>query len=351
MANGTLDINDLLAVRHQSPAEFGLDRIVPVVVAETEAHNRLLRQASNSMVEPTQDRQRKYGTSIDGKFMRVDEYGPAPAQKTKSGETCGFPMYRDQFNVGFTATYLQQATVRDLAIKVQSVLRADAINIMREIKRAIFGAANYTVPDELIDDIDINVKRFVNADGGGIPAGPNGEVFDGATHTHYDAINGLTEAALKAQIDDVVEHGHGGQVHVNINRADADTVEGFTGFKELKDPRLIPSISEDQARLTLDTSRLDNRIIGIFHGALVWTKPWVPEDYSFAFDGNDPEKPLVMREQVNPALRGLRLAAQDKVHPLMVEFFERDFGIAVWNRTNGHVLYFGGASYVVPTFT
>ncbi len=35
--------------------------------------------------------------------------------------------------------------------------------------------------------------------------------------------------------------------------------------------------------------------------------------------------------------------------PLQAQHMESEFGVAVWNRTNGGVLYFAGASYVDPT--
>ena len=75
-------------------------------------------------------------------------------------------------------------------------------------------------------------KRLVNADSQPIPNGPNGEVFDAATHTHYDWLNSTapTEAALLAAINDVVEHGHGGQVRLNINQAAETAVRGMASF-------------------------------------------------------------------------------------------------------------------------
>jgi hypothetical protein len=345
---GTYDISSLLSFRQQTAADFGLDTIAEVLASDLAAWNQTVTEMVQEMAEVTTDRQRVYGTSHAGEMQEVDEYGKASTQKAEVGDTVGFPLRLMQYNLGWTAKYLQVATPADLAAQQIAAQDAHWRRIQKEIKRAIYGATNYTFRDHLIDNVELNIKRFVNADGAGVPNGPNGEVFDPDTHTHYDAINGVTANALTAAINDVIEHGHGGAVKVGINKADESAVRALSGFVAYPDPRIVYRATDTPGQ-TLDISRLDNRAIGIFGGAEVWVKSWVLDNYYFVWDSQDVNKPLAFRQRTQETLQGLRLAASNIDYPLYVDFMEAEFGLGVWTRTNGLVLYTGGSSYVSPT--
>jgi len=347
---GTYDINTLLATRFQSAAEFGLDTIQQVLEADIAAHNAIVQQMVSDLCEITSDRQRKYGSSVSGEMVEVDEFGRAPTQNPVVGDTCGFPLRLFQYSIGWTSKYFEIATPADLA---QATLGAESAHlraIQRELKKAIYLSANYTFNDYLVDKVDLAVKRFVNADGARIPNGPNGEVFDGSTHTHYDANASLTATVLTNIINDVIEHGHGGAVKVVINKADEAAVRALGGFVAYPDPRVIYRASDTPAQ-TLDISRLDNRAIGIFGGAEVWVKPWAIANYAFVYDSASPNKPLVFRQRTQQTLQGLRIAAELNTFPLLARYMEAEYGIGAWTRTNGAVLYFAGAVYTDPTIT
>jgi hypothetical protein len=47
----------------------------------------------------------------------------------------------------------------------------------------------------------------------------------------------------------------------------------------------------------------------------------------------------------------LQIGAEDEAYPLRAQTLEAEFGVGVWTRTNGAVLYVGGTSYVIPTIT
>jgi hypothetical protein len=315
MANvvGTHDISTLLAARFQSPAAFGLSTIESVLAADIAAHNAIVQNMVGEIAEVTTDRQRIYGTSADGDMIEVDEFGRAPTQKSAPGATVGFPMRLFQFNLGWTDKFMKTATVADLAIKTQAAQKAHLRAIQREMKRAIYGSANYTWTDMLVDNVSLGVKRFVNADSAAIPNGPNGETYDGTSHTHYTANATLTAAALLACVNNGIEHGFGGAVHL--------------------------------------VSSLDNRAIGIFNGSEVWVKPWAIANYALAYDAGATGKPLAFRQRDQTALQGLRIASQFDSYPLYAQFMEAEYGMGVWTRTNGAVLYFAGVSYTDPVIS
>ncbi len=347
---GTYDISTLLATRFQSAADFGLDTIERVLAADVAAHNAIVQEMVSDMCEVTTERQRIYGTSADGEMQEVDEYGRAPTQRALPGDTVGFPMRLFQFNLGWTAKFLQTATPADLAIQTQAAEKAHLRGIQLQLKRAIFRNTNYTFVDHLVDNVSLAVKRFVNADSAKIPDGPNGETFDGATHDHYQAEASLTAAFLTDIINNVIEHGHGGAVRVAFNKADETAVRALTGFVAYPDPRVIYRATDTPGQ-TLDIARLDNRAIGIFGGAEIWIKSWAIDNYPFAWDSADPNKPLAFRQRAQANLQGLRIAAENADYPLYAKFMEAEFGIAVWTRTNGAVLKTDNATWADPTIS
>jgi hypothetical protein len=347
---GTLSVADLRRVQNQSAVEYGMDTISDVFARDLTVYQGIMSDLLNPLANVTADRQRIYGTSDSSRMTKVDEYGRAATRRIRGGTTVGFPMDAFQYAIGWTRKYLENHTPAELADQFTGAKRAHAVEVATQIKRAIYLSSNYTFSDHLVDNVDLAVKRFVNADSAAIPSGPNAEEFDGATHTHYDAIAGLTAAALKALIRDVVEHGHGGRVIVAINLADEDTVRGLTGFKEYVDPRLALGTSANAATQRLDITRLDNRAIGIFDAAEIWVKPWALANYAFAYDATTDNKPLVVRTRSGRAPT-LNIAAEITMYPLQAQYMESEFGVGVWTRTNGAVLYFGGGAYTDPTLT
>ena len=347
---GTFDISTLLAARFQSPAAFGLETIELILRNDLSAHNAIVGEMLAEMCEVTSDRQRIYGTSVDGSMQEVDEYGAGPTQQNKPGATTGFPLRLFQFPLSWTAKFFQTAKAADMATMQLAAEKAHLREIQRQIKKAMFLSANYDFRDYLVDNVTLNVKRFVNADSAAIPDGPNGETFDGTSHTHYSANSGLTATVLTNLVNNVIEHGHGGYVKLAINKTDEAAVRALTGFVGYIDARVAASMNTDRASMTtLDVSRLDNRAIGVFAGAEVWVKPWALASYPFAWDSASPNKPLAFRQRDVDTLQGLRIAAENDEYPLIVKFMEAEFGIGVWTRTNGALLYTGGASWTDPT--
>jgi hypothetical protein len=347
---GTYDISSLLRIRFQTVAEFGFDTVAEVLQRDLAAWNALVVEMVSEMCEVTTDRQGVYGTSAGGEMQETDEYGRTSTQKAEAGDTVGFPLRLFQYNLGWTAKYLEVATPADLAEQQIAGQKAHWRRIQKEIKRAIYPSANYSFRDHLIDNVTLNIKRFVNADGGGIPDGPNGETYDPATHTHYLANNGWLAAALTSAINTVIEHGHGAAVRVGINKADETAVRALTGFVAYPDPRIVYRATDTPGQ-TLDISRLDNRAIGIFAGAEIWVKSWVIDNYPFIWDSGDPKKPLAFRQRTQETLQGLRLAAENADYPLYVKDQEAEFGVAVKERTNGAILDVTDGTYGDPTIS
>jgi hypothetical protein len=351
MAYGTLNTLDTLRASQQSIAQYGEDRAFEAIDAAMQAHNAILREQMTDFIEETTDRQRRYGGASTLSLDEVDEGGTPDAQKVSAGVTVGFPLRLFGLSVQWTRKYFQNATGAELAAQFDAATDAHYKRVTREIKRAIFTPTNSTFTDRLIDSVDLAVKAFVNADSAAIPNGPNGETFDGATHTHYVArVSTLAASDVISAIETVLEHHAAGGVRLYINRASEAAIRAMTtNFTAYLDTRLVGATSSTQANGTLSELNLYNRAIGIFDSAEVWVKPWVPANYMFVFVQGAP-KPLVLRSR-NPNSWGLTIAADDEVHPLRARVVESEFGVGVWTRTNGAVLYTGGTSYTAPTIT
>lgn len=344
---GTFDISTLQAANNTSVIDFGEDKAAEIIAQDNRNFSQIVDELLADLAEKTSDRQRSAGSSLGGSAMEVDEYGQGPTQKDVPGYFIGFPLKRIQFPIGWTTQWLKNATPADLAVRNGIAQGAHLRRMRYELQKAIFTPTNTTFTDHLVDKGSLPVKAFINADSSAMANGPNGEVFDGSTHTHYDGSATLTAAAVLAMIADVVEHRNGARVIVAFNQADATAVSALSGFVALQPSYIIPATGTVGSP-TLQF-RADNRQIGFMNGAEIWTKPWVPANYAAAWDAAAPQKPLVYRTEKNDL--GVHIAAEIDSHPLHANFSEWFYGFGAWNRVAMAVLKFNNATYSAPSLS
>jgi hypothetical protein len=351
---GTLGTLDTLASSQQTIAQYGEDNAWSDINRALEIHNRILNSSMMGLVERTTDRQRRYGGAASGVMVKKDEWGRSDAQKVSAGVTVGFPLELFDYSVQWNRKFMENAVASELAAQFTAAADAHRSRMQNEMLRALMVPTNYTFDDHLVDHVDLAVKRLVNADSAAIPLGPNGEEFDGATHTHYLArVSTLAASDITGAINTVIEHHSVGQPKLYINRANEAAVRAFTGageFLAYQPVSIMPS--DNTARAVggpLPGAPLDNRPIGIWgtSNTEVWVKPWIPANYMFAYVSGSPA-PLVLRTRTAGG-GGLTVAAEDEHYPLRARTLESEFGFGVWTRTNGAVLYVGGTSYTAPT--
>ncbi len=348
MAYGTLSTLDTLAASQQTVAQFGEDNAFVAIEAARMAHNGIVTELLGGFVERTTERLRRYGGPDAMVMDEIDQWGTPDAQKIAAGSQVSFPMKLYGIAVQWTRKYMQVTTTQELAEQFVAAQDADLNAIIREIKRAIFYPTNYTFTDKLTDHVPLSVKALVNADGAPLPLDPNGTGFNAATHTHYLGTAALVAADLTALIFTVIEHFSNGEAVVYINQAQEAAVRALPGFTPYVDARIVQATNAVGTTQALDLINVYNRAIGIFNGAEIIIKPWIPAGYLFAYLRGQPV-PLAMRVR-NAGGGNLEIAAEDEVHPLRARVLEREFGVGIWNRVNGAVLYIGSASYVSPTF-
>lgn len=348
---GTFDIQSLQAATNTSAVEFGFDNIAQIIAADNRAFSDVVDDMLGELVETSTDRLRAVGSSLGGNAMEVDEYGQAPTQKDVPGYFVGFPLKRITFPIGWTTQWLKHAKASDLAVRNGIAQGAHLRRMRYELQAAIYTPTNnLTFRDHLgPDNATLPVRAFINADSTAMANGPNGETFDGSTHTHYDGSATLTAAAVTALINDVVEHRNGSRVRLYIALADYTAFSALTGFVALQMPYVTLNANANQATQRLDITQPDNRLVGYFGAAEVWTKPWAVANYVVAADVAAPTKPLVRRVETND--RGLHIAAEIESHPLHANFAEWFYGFGAFNRTAVAVLKTNNATYSAPTLS
>jgi hypothetical protein len=300
----------------------------------------------------TSDRRRRYGASSELKFLTADEFTRAHTQKVVTGSEVEFPMEGFQAAIGWTAQFFKNKTVADMAATQVAAKVGHISAIKRRMQMAMFGATNYTFYDyRMPDEIALDVKRFVNADGAPIPMGPNGATFNAATHTHYLWTNALTNAGAHTLVQTILEHYNSPDIRIFINIGDEAAWRALADFKPFTDSRIIPGSDADRAAGRLDPFNPGDRSIGIFDAATVWVKPWGVVNYAVCLDVGSAAKPLALRTRDGGSIR-LDTVATNVLFPLQADYMESEFGFGVWNRTNGAVYYYAAAAaaYVEPTF-
>lgn len=349
---GTYTLADLLAVRFQSVNAFGINTVVDALRNDLAAHNQIVADMMRDLAMTTTDTQGVYGTGSGGEMVEVDEYGRSQTQKSQPGSTVAFPLRKFQYAAGWTLDFLEEATPADLAQRQLDAEKAHVKAVRRDLKRAIYGATNYTWNDFLVNNVALGVKRFVNADSAAIPDAPDGSTFTASSHTHYDGASSLTAAVVTAAITDLIEHGHGGKVMIAINYADATAFSALTGFIPAIATYIdIPATSASVPMGRANLADQYNRLLGYFGAAEVWVKPWAIANYLFVWDAASSNKPLAFREPINAAKRGLYLAATLNTYPFNADYYEAKYGVGVFTRTNGVVVYFANSTYASPTIT
>jgi hypothetical protein len=348
MAYGTLVTLDALASSQQTIASLGEDKVWEGIDVFLAAHNEIMNELLNELVERTTDRLRRFGGASNMTMDEIDELGTPDAEKVTAGQNVGLPLRKYGRALQWTRNYFLVATGEELAAQVRGLTIGDRLNVERQVKRAIFTPTNATFQDRLVDYVDLPVKALINADSSTLPPGPNGESFDGATHTHYLATASFIAANLTSLINTVIEHYGTGEIRVCINKAQEAAVRALSGFTAYVDARIVQPGGSTTATATgqLDMINTGDRAIGIYEAAEIWVKPWVPASYMFGYNRSAP-KPLGLRTRTG--MGDLQLTFDDESHPLRARGYEREFGVGVVERTNGAVLYTGGGTYAAPT--
>jgi hypothetical protein len=380
-------LSALRAANGTSIAGYGLDNAYQGIALYLAAQNVITSEMISDFCGMGTDEQRAFGSVTSGTMVmeEMDADGKPASQKTTAGVTVGFPLRRYAIGVSWNYQYFANNTPADMAVQVQAMATADRQRIQKEIKAALFGnlnyagsrgTGNYDFRDFLGKGVHLPVKKILNADGLAIPPGPNGEIFDGTTHTHFlwsqaywpTSTSVATLSALSASTPTttnndlllltkhVREHNAEGALVIYINQNQEPDIRLTPGFTALQYQGIVPRTTIDVQTGYYDPNNINNRWIGNFQGAQVWVKPWIPTDYILCFFISGAEPPLMARtpdstlagKTAGGDLAGgpgdLRIVQDSANHPLYAMALERQIGFGAWNRWNSAVMFVSNSS-------
>ena len=347
MAFGTNAVFADLTAFPYPVADFGIDQAFDAIEDLFVAQNNLVREELTTFCDTTTLQFMIAAAPDTTTTQEIDEFGTPNPQKIVAGQQVGFPLRK--FGAAWQATYtaMQVMTGKELAADATAAAYANLTRIQQRIRNAMYTPTNYSFTDRLMDrrqQYQLPVKALANADGFPLPIGPNGEIFNAATHTHYTATVGasVAQSDYDLLITNVMEHHRAGTPMLAINTADEAFVRGFVLanglgiFSPTVDVRVIQPLTATYANIPLDITNLYNRQIGIYRGVEVWVKPWVLAGYPICWQGGT-DTPLMIRERSAGSF-GLRLVSAGTGHPLHSRVWENEFDIAVWSRIGAAVL-------------
>lgn len=340
-----------------------LDRFNELLLAELEVHNAAMQEFLGDYVEYTTEIMDAYGGKADGQMVPATEYSRTQTQAPAflAGEVA-FPLRSFQFAMGWTRKTLNLAKPYDLARRVANAESAHRRRVIYEFQNALYTPTNRTDvdPDK---KITLTVRALLNADSQPIPDSPSGNTFTAATHTHYDFAAVLNEAAVTTLVDNVLEHEHGANVtgdelsglRIIINKADETVFRSLANFKAYEAPTMgqIDSTQTTPAQRVMFSPY--NRAIGLWDGfAEVWVKPWTYANYIVAYTVGPTQggrRPIGFRQRSGATLQGLQRVGNIDAFPLLIDYFEAEFGMGGWERSAAAVSLMGAAAYTAPTIT
>lgn len=346
---GTHTLADLVKMKNQTVVQYGYEAVQDIVEAELEAHNAIRDQMVEDYAETTTRPTEPEGTGqmLQGTMTKVDSQARVRTQRNGMPEKVSFPVERSQFAIGFDADFLRGASVAEVATRALAVFKADATDLINQLKYALFNPVNYTFYDELNDDMPLSIKALFNGDGV-VPAnGPNSEIFAG-THNHYMTAAAWNETAADSLVLNVAEHNGSANVRLHINVAQESATRAFTGFYPILDARVVPSSTTAYAQGSLNTGNRGNRLIGIYNNCEVWVKPWVPSGYILAVDVGSASKVARIRIPEDANRQGLRMVAETVLFPLQSKTWEIIRGVGIKTRSAAAVLQITGGAYTSP---
>jgi len=337
-------LDDMLSQRFTPISTLDVNAVNDAIQAQLDFLNKSVSEQISLLAEETPVARRVWGTTAPFVMKEVGEFGEARSKAYGPGVEIDFPLRKFSVSTGWSKEWFQRATAAELAQRVLGASTAYQKKLQDEIKFAIFNNVNYTYEDYLVDSTSLaNCRAFLNADSVTIPDAPDGTTFTAASHNHYVGTVGasLAYTDVDTLISNVVEHGNMFGITLFTTPALVSTLAGLTStkFVQLTYASVIPANDTD-ATIMRDNADADpsNKLVGFWGNYPVYTRSWVPTGMIACLATGSAEKPLVMRVDANPSLRGL-IALTEWGNPVITsKEWIAYFGMGVWNRAAGAVL-------------
>jgi hypothetical protein len=240
---GTYSILDQLAlIKNQTAAQYDEQRLADAFQAFFDAQNLLVNQMTDRSGRahgaPDELRHRGAHRHDQGGRVHPRRRAERPCRPPRTSASRSTSTRR---SLQWTRSFLQVATVADLALAVRAVGEADLRNVRLQIATALFTPTNrLSYVDRLVDGVTLPIRALYNADSAPIPDDEFGNTFNGATHTHYLGTASLVAADVEAAVQTIIEHPGNGPIRIYINRAQEAAVSAMANFDAFMPVRLAP---------------------------------------------------------------------------------------------------------------
>lgn len=348
MANQVLyGFHNLKDVFDRRIDEVGVPIVGDAVERAVAAYNEEINQMLNLFVERTTDFKRRFKSAVAARLQPLDENGRARPIKGFGYYDVSFPiqMAGNAWGVNYVAS--KKMTVMDANNATQTMILSDANWIRDHLLAGLLGKDAWTFPDD--DHGDLTIKPLANNDTDQFMLATGAEAK--STDNHY-----LAQAADIADVSNpfptiykklTSRPVNSGEVIVFVATNLVDDIEDLADFKERPDPNIREGANASVLVGSLGAA-IPGRIVGYVNKC--WIVEWdkMPDNYMLATTtGGD--KPLAMREDEEPVLRGFKKVAERNDHPFYESQYLRRAGFGAWNRVGAVAYRIGNASYATPT--
>lgn len=332
--------------------EVGVETVTTAIQRTVDEHNRQMNALTGLFVFPTTQFKVRYATPSLARLQPLNENGRArPIQVTGHYEV-GLPLQRAGIAWGANFETRIKMTVGEANRVTSTLLLADLQWMRDHILAALFydgaGGGGWTFEDE--EHGDLQVMGLADGDSTVYHVQSGNDL--GSTDDHY-----LAQAAAIADAADpfpiihaeLTEHPENeGEVLAIIPTGLKAAVQALAGYYPASDPNI--DLGANAARLTGNLNVAVPGTIFGYHDSGVWLSEWanMPANYIAAVMTGG-ERPIAMREDTVPELRGFRQVATREDYPFWESQWFRKAGFGAWNRVGAVVYRIGNASYATPT--
>lgn len=331
----------------QRVTTLGVDTVNTAIDATLAEHNRQLAALNGLFVENITAFQKRYKQRGAKRLQPLDNAGRARPTKTAGYYDLGFPIISGGDAFGADYVTRVKMTVQELQDELASSLVADKRWNRDHLLGALFASTSYSFVDPL--NGTLTVQPLANGDSVNylIENGTDA----GTTDTHQ-----LAQAAAIADganpfptiYTELTEHPeNAGEVVAFVPTNLIAAVEALSLFIAVGDSAV--QVGANTSRLV---ATLNVPVPGVLRGRVskVWIVEWaaLPDNYIIATTTGG-SRPIAMREDEEPELRGFKRVAERNDHPWYESQFLRRAGYGGYNRVGAVVMRIGNASYAVPT--
>lgn len=345
VAYGFVNLHDVFS---QRVTEVGVGEVTAAIDQSLEEHNRQIDAFMNLFVQRTTDFKTRYRTASALRLQPLDEQGRALPVTTQGYYDAAWPIHMAGLAHGRTWLAAQKLTVGEVNRDLIAMQTADIRWVRDHILAALFLDDGWTFNDD--EHGALTIEGLANGDSTTYQIMTGAD--QGATDNHLLAQASAIDNSnnpfdeIKAEL---LEHPeNGGEVIAFVPTNLKASVEALSTFYPISDPNIRQGSATAELVGTLGAS-LPGELFG-YEDSKVWLCEWrsLPDSYIIAVPTSGP-RPIAMREDELPSLRGFQRVAERNDHPFYESQFMRRAGFGSWNRVGAVVQRIGNGTYAVPT--